>query len=114
MMRVYIYRAELLCDWCGSRIVADYADNGVVDDTGDSDDFPQEVSNGEADSPCHCGHCGVFLENPLTPDGDSYVRERAKAFTMPDDSWDEIASRADHAGQPALADWIRFYFAPGQ
>jgi hypothetical protein len=113
MKTVFIYQADLYCEDCGETIADDLRAESV-NDTGDSDDFPQEASNGESDSPCHCGTCGVFLENPLTPDGDSYVREKAKAFDAPDSSWDEIASRADHAGQPALADWIRFYFAPGQ
>ena len=30
---------------------------------------------GESDTPQHCDDCDVFLENPLTDDGNEYVRE---------------------------------------
>lgn len=45
--------------------------------TYDSGDFPKGPfpdGGGESDSPTHCDHCGVFLENPLTSDGVDYVR----------------------------------------
>ncbi len=86
-------------------------------DFDDSEQWPQGPypdGGGEADCPQHCDCCGAFLENPLTDDGDSYVREKAEPFNAPDSSWDEIATRAESAGQPVLAEWIRFYFAWGQ
>jgi len=46
-------------------------------DSGDYPKGPIDSGGGEADSPQHCGHCGVFLDNPLTGDGDEYV---AQAF----------------------------------
>ena len=72
-MNAYVYRADLHCAPCGERIMT-----YLEIDSGDSDDYPQGPypnGGGEADTPQHCGTCGVFLENPLTDDGVEYVRE---------------------------------------
>jgi hypothetical protein len=87
----------------------------------DSDDWPKgpyRHGGGEADCPQHCGACGLFLENALTDDGDSYVRELAEPYSYPTDdgdvaSWDEISERARDDGQAVLADWIDYYFRWG-
>lgn len=74
-MDVYIYQAALLCEACGDAVIA-RDDAGV--NTGDSDDYPQGPypgGGGEADTPQHCDHCHLFLENPLTGDGYNYVRD---------------------------------------
>ena len=79
-MHVYIYNADIFCTECGNEYAQELQDNNVKD-TGDSDEFPQgPYSNGggEADTPQHCGNCGLFLENPLTEDGTSYVADAAK------------------------------------
>lgn len=64
----------------------------------DSDDFPKGPygdGGGEADTPQHCDHCGVFLENPLTADGIAYVTDVLKER---------------YAGEgTALALWREFY-----
>ena len=73
---------------------------------------PYPNGGGEADIPHHCDHCGVFLENPLTPEGDSSLRAEAEKFKS-DMGWAEIADMAESGGKQALADGIRFYFAPG-
>lgn len=110
-MKVYVFQAALLCNDCGVA-----AANGLEYNE-DSDHFPNGPwpdGGGEADCPQHCDHCGVFLENPLTPDGDTYVRKAAKEFEIePDMSWDEIAAEAEAASQPVLGEWIRFYFQWG-
>lgn len=122
-MKAYIYRAALYCQQCGEKLKANLdgalADSGATPGTqdGDSERYPQgpyDNGGGEADCPQHCDACGVFLENPLTSDGDKYVREAAGEYDAPDSSWDEIATRAEQDGKPVLADWIRYYFAPGQ
>ena len=80
----YIYRADLHCSKCGEKIREDLTAKGEAPEepedeyTYDSDDFPKGPypdGGGEADCPQHCGTCGCFLGNPLTGDGEEYVRE---------------------------------------
>lgn len=74
-MDAYIYQADLLCETCGVATAADL-DERHVEDTGDSDDYPQGPyadGGGEADTPQFCHDCAVFLENPLTTEGYAYV-----------------------------------------
>ena len=121
-MDAYIYRAALLCADCAEPIREELcreADSSIqLMETGcDSDGFPMGPyanGGGEADCPQHCDRCGLFLENPLTPDGDTYVREAAAEFeTEPDMSWDEIATAAEEGGKPVLGEWIRYYLQWG-
>lgn len=126
-MKVFMYQAALLCEDCGEaqrkHLDAAFAENGIepvdADDESsyDSDRYPKGPyadGGGEADCPQHCDQCGVFLENPLTPDGDTYVRNAAREFeTEPGMSWHEIATAAADDGEIALAEWIMFYFAWG-
>lgn len=77
-MNAYVYRAALLCEDCGEQAERECARNVVARELGDSDRYPQGPyldGGGEADSPCYCDSCGLFLENPLTSDGEEYVRE---------------------------------------
>lgn len=123
-MKVYVYKAALLCEDCGEATRFDLASQGKApadpsdESRYDSDDFPKGPypnGGGEADHPQHCDGCNLFLENPLTDEGDSWVREAAGEFIDPDsdESWEEVAQRAEDGGAPVLAEWIRFYFAPG-
>lgn len=79
-MDAYVYQAALLCADCGQAAII------AVESTrpfppgypSDSDAYPQgpyPQGGGEADSPQHCDHCSLFLENPLTGDGYAYVAE---------------------------------------
>ena len=82
-MLAYVFQAALLCEECArKRINVLLAGSSrELADTGDSDAFPQGPyadGGGEADAPNHCDHCRVFLENPLTSDGEEYVREAAE------------------------------------
>jgi hypothetical protein len=108
-MQVYIFQAALLCANCGAAKCAalDVPPGADLsnESTWDSDDYPKGPfadGGGEADSPQHCDDCGVFLENPLTPDGEAYVR-------------DALAQTAAYAAlgvrhNPAVADeWREFY-----
>lgn len=89
-MDVYIYQAALLCEDCGraeclilqreGRAPADPSDESSFD----SDSFPKGPypdGGGEADCPQHCDMCGIFLENPLTVDGQDYVRNALDEYT---------------------------------
>jgi hypothetical protein len=81
-MHVYVFQAALICDTCGTLYKQGTDRPAHVDESDessyDSDEWPKgpySDGGGEADSPCHCDHCGVFLDNPLTPDGSDYVKE---------------------------------------
>jgi hypothetical protein len=90
-MNAYIYRAALICEACALQFIKN---NPSVENTGDSDSYPQgphAQGGGEADSPQHCNmgnecvdsipsgnpdkfpNWGAFLENPLTSDGYRHV-----------------------------------------
>lgn len=114
-MKAFIYQAALLCELCAKETSA------KLPPSADSDTYPQGPygnGGGEADTPQHCDHCRVFLENPLTMDGGDYVREQAAPYISGDDPrnprpWSMIADRAEEDGRTALAEWIRYYLAPG-
>ena len=77
-MNAYIYNADIYCEDCGADLRAELRSKVKRDDRDDSDSWPQGPfadGGGEADCPRHCGHCGCFLENPLTTHGVEYVRE---------------------------------------
>lgn len=80
-MDTFIYRAALYCPHCAEQIkthIRETDSGSIRAGANDSDTWPQgPYSNGggEADTPQHCDTCGVFLENPLTRDGENYVRE---------------------------------------
>lgn len=80
-MDAYIFQAALLCNHCAMGVCAVSITN--PDDRDDSDHWPQgpySDGGGEADSPQHCDHCGTFLANPLTGDGESYVRDAWREY----------------------------------
>lgn len=86
-MEVYVFQAALLCDSCAHEYMANTEKPAHVDTDDqtsyDSDEWPKGAfydSGGEADSPQHCDHCGIFLENPLTGDGDTYVRDTFREY----------------------------------
>lgn len=96
-MNVYVYNAALFCFDCGHEII-EMLDEINEKDTGDSDDYPQGPypnGGGESDYPQHCDNldCGVFLENPLTTDGQDYVR----------------ACFVDAPSNPIVAMWADYY-----
>jgi len=94
----YAYNAAMWCDDCATTIMRDLDAKGV-EDTGDTDDYPQgDSSDGEADSPQHCDGCNAFLENPLTADGYAYVRE-----TILEDC------RTGRTDSVACTEWAPFY-----
>jgi hypothetical protein len=96
MTDAYIYQAALLCPLC-------VADMGFTlhqcESSEDSDAIPAGPyanGGGEADGPQHCDHCLTFLDNPLTPDGEDYVRE-------------QVRRNGDHTGNLVVAEWRGAY-----
>lgn len=91
-MNVYVFQAALLCEACGEAARADTPTPAGYDadceSSWDSDDYPKgpySDGGGEADCPQHCDHCNTFLENPLTSDGEEYVRDLARLGGCPPD-----------------------------
>lgn len=82
-MRTYIYQADVFCEICIDEIKESLRDKKPAypcdlsdENTYDSDDYPKgPYASDEADCPQHCGNCGMFLESPLTTDGNNYVKE---------------------------------------
>ena len=83
-MDAYIYQEALLCSDCAQKILQDReqddAENGddySTDPCNNSDCCPQGPrtdGGGKSDCPEHCDLCYQFLKNPLTGDGERYVR----------------------------------------
>ena len=95
-MKAYIYCADIYCEPCALAIKATlptYHDDGLTWawEARDSDHTPQgpySDGGGEADTPQHCGRCRLFLCNPLTSDGEDYVRVEAVTASVPEE-WRE-------------------------
>jgi hypothetical protein len=88
-VKAFIYCAALLCEDCGDTVRRDLTNEGLApadpeaEETYDSDQFPKGPypdGGGEADTPQHCDHCGTFLDNPLTGDGETYVRDAFREY----------------------------------
>jgi len=93
-MKVYQYKASLYCEECGDEIIESLGEP-PHDWPWDSNDYPVGPEDAsEADSPQSCDSCHVFLENPLTDDGNNYVIEQ---FTT-HDSVTEV-----------MREWAEFY-----
>lgn len=99
-MKVYLFRAAFLCEDCGQAACRTFGKPAGYDagneSTWDSDDYPKGPycdGGGEADCPQNCDNCYRFLENPLTRDGENYVREQA----------------AENPGSSVVAEWLAFY-----
>lgn len=107
-MYIYLYYGELLCEECGKAVCKELTDKGEaptnLDDehTWDSDDFPKgpyRDGGGEADTPQHCGHCNVFLRNPLTDDGYRYVVDEIQ----------NAAAKGNLVEGTVAYEWYKFY-----
>lgn len=109
-MDAFIFNAALYCENCGNEIRARItaANNAPADpddeESYDSGDFPKGPytdGGGESDAPEHCDSCKVFLENPLTRDGVSYVQGKIKEhFT------------SGRGSAEVLKVWAEFYKLP--
>jgi len=76
-MYAYMYNAGLLCEECGESKQKELKGTGA-ESSGESDVYPQGPYPHWAvlcDKPQHCDNCEKFLQNPLTSEGDDYVRK---------------------------------------
>jgi hypothetical protein len=110
----YAYQADMYCDDC-ARAVIEELDRQGIEDSGDTDDYPQYDAGSEADSPCHCGNhgdcvnaievdghkIGDWLGNDLTSEGERYVTEAVRAGSgLCCDLWRELYSYLDFDPAP--------------
>lgn len=102
---MYIYKGDVYCEDCGLEIAESLQSQGVRD-TGDSDDFPQQATVGEADYPMHCAKCRAFLENPLTEEGRMYVLESILIYL---EERKRVSPEHREAKKAVLSEWIDFY-----
>lgn len=109
-MDAYIFQAALYCPDCTRQIKRELKKEGKDprdfedEHTYDSDEYPKgpfSEGGGEADSPQHCDACHVFLENPLTGDGEDYVREAVNE--------DREARRRGRKANHVVGEWKEFY-----
>ena len=95
-MDFYIFQADTYCQLCASGIKARLDPPPTPEDewTFDSDEYPKGAFDSdyeESDSPDHCASCQIFLKNPLTSDGEAYIRELALEDNIPQE-WREFYS----------------------
>ena len=77
-MKIYMFDGDVYCKPCGEAIAATLPDPDAWErEHPDSNSYPiaYDSSEGEADSPEHCGKCSLFLERNLTEDGVRYVQD---------------------------------------
>ena len=101
--QAYIYQAALVCDECARETMKQLQPpaNPADEHTFDSDDYPKGPypnGGGAADGPQHCDKCGVFLENPLTTDGNVYMQDMV-----------DEAIRDGRGEEPHIREWMDFY-----
>ena len=97
-MNVYSFRGTLICEECGNNLIEEK--NKILSsiDPEDENVYPQgPFSNGggESDIPQHCDICHNFLENPLTPEGETHLKY--------------IFSRDSHQSKNKIDQWKTFY-----
>jgi len=77
-MKIYMFDGDVYCKPCGEAIAADLPDPDAWErEHPDSNSYPvaYDSSEGESDTPDHCGKCDLFLERNLTEDGVRYVQD---------------------------------------
>ena len=83
-MRIYMFEADLYCAPCGEAIAATLPEPDEWErEHPDSASHPvaYDSSEGESDSPDHCGECQLFLERNLTDEGRQYVQDYVDTLT---------------------------------
>ena len=101
-MRIYMFEADLFCAPCGEAIAATLPEPDEWErEHPDSNSHPVEYdsSEGESDTPDHCGNpdCQLFLKRPLTEDGYEYVRESIEELKF------------GHGRNKIVQQWANFY-----
>jgi hypothetical protein len=102
-VRIYMYQADLYCGPCGEAIATRLTPPDDLErEYPDSNSYPIgfDSSEGESDTPYHCGNasCQLFLERRLTSFGYEYLR-------------DAIRDRDDRMGHATrvVNEWAEYY-----
>lgn len=93
-----IYYAADADTWCEDCTIKRYGSTEGRDHEGN--DIGAAFPDSSSDTPCHCAGCGVFLENPLTSEGESYVLQAI------------IEDLAAGRASAAVTEWAPFYELP--
>ena len=101
-MRIYMFEADLFCAPCGEAIAATLPEPDAWErEHPDSASHPVAYasSEGESDTPDHCGtpDCQLFLERSLTDDGVEYVRDAVRDLAL------------GHGRNEIVQQWVEFY-----
>jgi len=101
-MRIYQFDGDNYCGPCGEAIAATLPEPDAWErEHPDSCSYPvaQESSEGESDTPDHCGafDCELFLERSLTVDGIEYVRDAVRELAL------------GHGRNEIVQQWVEFY-----
>jgi hypothetical protein len=109
-MKIFMFEADLYCGPCGESIRSTIDTKELEYPSpeewhyNDSNTWPIEYdsSEGESDSPDHCGNyeCGLFLERRLTDDGIKYVKEAVD---------DRKFGYDIHGRNEIVKQWVEFY-----
>jgi hypothetical protein len=90
-MKIYMWSADLYCGPCGEAIAATLPDPDAWErEHPDSNSYCEifgepvgyDSSEGESDTPDHCGECEIFLERNLTEEGVRYVRDAIRELAL--------------------------------
>ena len=77
-MKIYMFEADLYCKPCGEAIAGTLLEPTEWErEHPDTNSYPVafDSSEGESDTPDHCGECQLFLERNLTDAGRQYVQD---------------------------------------
>ena len=101
-MKIYMFNADLYCKPCGEAIAASLPEPTEWErEHPDSDSYPvaYDSSEGESDTPAHCGNhdCGMFLERSLTEDGIEYVLDSVRELAL------------GNGRSEIVQQWVEFY-----
>jgi len=104
-MDAYIFQADLHCQKCADRIKdSNSQPRDVEDDSNFDSDYwpkgPYPDGGGESDTPQHCGSCGLFLENPLTEDGEIFINDTVELW---------IEDKQGKYDKEVVQQWVDFY-----
>ena len=107
-MKIYMFDGDVYCKSCGEVIAATLPDPDAWErEHPDSNSYPvaYDSSEGESDTPDHCGKCQRFLGRNLTDDGIEYVKEQVRELAF-------MALHGNYSTVPSyeiVKGWCDFY-----